>query len=268
MSPRRPGADPSKQREVDPLSLEAALRRFAGARPRLVVLDFDGTLAPLVDDPSTSRMSPQARTALRSLVATPDVTVALLSGRSMQDLRSVAQPPPGTLLVASHGAEVEGGERAVDAPSRELLARVHGELEQLATEHPGTRVEVKPTGVVLHTRQARGGTAARATSSALKGPGSHAGVRVLRGKDVVELTVVDADKGKAIDALREQTGAAAVLFAGDDVTDEHGFERLWPANGDIGVKVGEGETAAEFRVGSSEEMAYLLDDLADLLAQR
>ena len=266
MSRRRPGADPTRAATVDPMSLEAALRRFAGVRPRLVVLDFDGTLAPLVDDPSDSRMSPIARTALRSLVATPDVTVALLSGRAMEDLRTVAQPPPGTLLVASHGAEVEGADQAVDGPTMDLLTRVHDELEQLATEHPGTRVEVKPTGVVLHTRQARGGTAARATSSALKGPGSHDGVKVLRGKDVVELTVVDADKGQAIEALREQTGAAAVLFAGDDVTDEDAFVRLWPANGDIGVKVGEGETAAEFRVGTSEELVYLLDDLADLLA--
>lgn len=267
MTPRRPGTDPSRQQTVDPDSLEAALRRFAETRPRLIVLDFDGTLAPLVDDPATSRMSSLARTALRSLVATPDVTVALLSGRAMADLRTVAQPPPGTVLVASHGAEVEGGDDAVEGPTIELLNRVHDELEQLAAEHPGTRVEIKPTGVVLHTRQARGGTAARATSSVLTGPGSLEGVTVTRGKDVVELSVVDADKGSAIELLREQTGSAAVLFAGDDVTDENGFAKLWPANGDVGIKVGEGETAAEFRVGSCEEMASLLDDLADLLSR-
>lgn len=267
MTPRRPGADPSKQQAVDPSSLEAALRRFVETRPRLVVLDFDGVLAPLVDDPATSRMTPLARTALRSLVATPGTTVALLSGRAMADLRAVAQPPPGTVLVASHGAEVEGGDDALEGPTMELLARVQGELEQLATEHPGTRVELKPTGVVLHTRQARGGTAARATSSALTGPGRHEGITVTRGKDVVELSVVDADKGSAIELLREQTGAASVLFAGDDVTDENAFARLWPANGDVGIKVGEGETAAEFRVRSVDEMASLLDDLADLLSR-
>lgn len=265
MSPRRPGQDPSKATAVDPTSLEAALRRFASMRPLVVALDFDGTLAPLVDDPSTSRMLPVARSALRSIVAADGVTLALVSGRSMDDLRAVASPPPGAVLVASHGAEVEHGRNAVEGPTLELLQRVHAELAELAEENPGTRVETKPTGAVLHTRQARGTIAARATAAALRGPAALDGVTALRGKDVVELSVVEADKGTAVEALRAQTGSAAVFFAGDDVTDEHVLRRLWPANGDVGVKVGEGETAAEFRVADCEAMADLLNDLADLL---
>ena len=118
---------------------------------------------------------------------------------------------------------------------------------------------------MLHTRQARGTIAARATAAALRGPAALDGVTTMRGKDVVELSVVEADKGTAVEALRGETGAAAVFFAGDDVTDENVLRRLWPSNGDVGVKVGEGETAAEFRVTDCAAMADLLNDLADLL---
>ena len=56
----------------------------------------------------------------------------------------------------------------------------------------------------------------------------------------------------------------AVLFAGDDVTDEDAFAALSPADGDVTVKVGDGETAAGLRVGSPAEVAELLHALADL----
>ena len=56
------------------------------------------------------------------------------------------------------------------------------------------------------------------------------------------MAVVQVSKGAAIDTLRTRLGADAVLFVGDDVTDETAFVRLRP--GDVGVKVGEGETAA------------------------
>jgi hypothetical protein len=69
-------------------------------------------------------------------------------------------------------------------------------------------------------------------------PGCH----VTRGKEVVEVSVVEAGKGVALDRLREQVAAEGVLYAGDDVTDENAFAVLRP--GDIGVKVGDGETLA------------------------
>ena len=66
----------------------------------------------------------------------------------------------------------------------------------------------------------------------------------------------------ALDALREQVRADAVLFAGDDVTDETAFARL--RDGDVGVKVGDGETAARFRVADPAAMADVLRRLVEL----
>jgi trehalose 6-phosphate phosphatase len=85
----------------------------------------------------------------------------------------------------------------------------------------------------------------------------------MEGKAVVELSVVEASKGAAVRALRERLGVDAVLFAGDDVTDETALSTLEPDR-DVGVKVGEGPTAAAHRVADPEAVAALLTELADL----
>jgi trehalose 6-phosphate phosphatase len=73
---------------------------------------------------------------------------------------------------------------------------------------------------------------------------------------VLDLAVTEVNKGVAIDRLRDD---ATLFFAGDDVTDETAFARLRP--GDVGVKVGEGETAARYRVADPAELAALLQEL-------
>ncbi len=79
---------------------------------------------------------------------------------------------------------------------------------------------------------------------------------------VVELAVIDADKGSAIERLRRESGADVVLFVGDDVTDEDAFAVLGAA--DIGIKVGEGTTLATYRVADTDETADLLNLLVEL----
>jgi trehalose 6-phosphate phosphatase len=83
------------------------------------------------------------------------------------------------------------------------------------------------------------------------------------GKNVLELAVTDADKGRALRRLRTELGAAAAIYLGDDVTDEDGFRALQP--GDVGIKVGDGETAAAHRVADIAAAVAALEDLADLV---
>ena len=80
---------------------------------------------------------------------------------------------------------------------------------------------------------------------------------------MLEFAVIDTDKGEAVDILREQTSATVVVFLGDDVTDEKAFRRM--REDDIGIKVGPGDTAAGFRIGTPDDVA---DVLAYLLAAR
>lgn len=245
-----------------PDGLAETLQGFAARDDVLVALDFDGVLAPLVLVPSESTMPPQTRDALEALAAARPGRVALVSGRALADLREVAKPPGGVLLIGSHGAETEGAPVALDPAARDLLATVTAEVQAIVDANPGTHREDKPAGVVLHTRRAEPGPAADATAAVLAGPAARAGVRTTRGKEVVELSVLDRDKGRALLDLRRALGVTGVLYAGDDVTDEHAFEVLddGPGDGteDVTVKVGDGETAARWRVSGPEAMPAVL----------
>ena len=111
----------------------------------------------------------------------------------------------------------------------------------------------------MHVRGADPAVAERVLDAVRTGPAQLPGVESTAGKAVLEMAVVQVSKGAAIDTLRARLGADAVLFVGDDVTDETAFARLRP--GDVGVKVGEGDTAAEYRVSTPEDVTELLEAL-------
>jgi trehalose-phosphatase len=268
--------------------LQGALAAFAQREAVLVAVDFDGTLAPIVLDPSTSRPLPEASAALRALSRSPGTSVALVSGRTLADLRRLAEPPEGAALVGSHGAEVHlpiGGAGAgpadaaagataqedVGAGGAELLQRLAAELAAITGRYAGTSVELKPTSAVLHTRGAPPVMADGATRETLAGPATWPGVHVTRGKEVVELAVTDVTKGRALQGLRAALGLpdhGGVLYLGDDVTDERAFDVLDDAQGDLTIKVGEGPTAARHRLAGPPEVALTLARLAELRAAR
>jgi trehalose 6-phosphate phosphatase len=118
--------------------------------------------------------------------------------------------------------------------------------------------------VVVRARGMAEAAARAAEAEALEASRRHTESQVLHGKHVVEVSVVRADKGTALLALRDAVGADAVAYFGDDVTDEHVFALLGPE--DVGVKVGQGDTAAAWRVDGPPEVAQALALLADLRA--
>lgn len=244
-----------------------ALAAQARAGDALVALDFDGVLAPLRDDPTASRPLPEAAAALARL-ADLGVPLAVVSGRALDNLAPRVAAPRGTHLVGGHGAErghvgPDGYERepfVLPPEAAATLAALDADLERLVA---GTtaRIERKPSSVVLHTRTATREDAARLTPAAVE-LGHRAGADVLEGKDVVELSVLDVSKGRALRDLRAETGVRTVLYVGDDVTDERAFAALEPH--DVTVKVGPGATAARFRVPDPAAVAHLLRTLAHL----
>jgi trehalose-phosphatase len=253
-------------------ALVEALAGFAVRDRILVALDFDGTLAPIVEDPATAAALPRALEAVRELTGLPGTTVAVVSGRSLGRLRAVLGPTGPVALVGSHGAEVQvddaGGDAGpgggLEADEKELLARLNDAVAGIVAAHPDTALEEKPAAVVLHTRRADRATALAATGAALLGPARWDGVHVLVGKEVVELAVTDVTKGGALRRLRAGLGLerGGVLYAGDDTTDELAFAALDDDAGDLTVKVGAGATGARHRVAGPDALADLLVDLA------
>ena len=243
--------------------LREAVRRIAATEHLLVAMDFDGTMAPIVGRAEDARPLPRAATAFAGLAVLPRTTTALISGRALASLREVASPPVDTLLIGSHGAEAWLGpgstELALEEDQKALLAEVRAVLADIVAEAPGTALEDKPAGVVLHTRLADDDVAEDAVAAARAVLQDRKGVYLKDGKRVLETSVVHASKGEAVTFLRQVSGATAVMFAGDDTTDEDAFARLGP--GDAGVKVGLDFTQAQYRVEAPVHVAELLEAL-------
>ncbi len=261
-------AEADADRPALPPDLVRALRRLTTRRPLLLALDFDGVLAPIVPRPEDARPLPGSVQQVERLASGRDVVVALVSGRSRDDLAALSgvRPTAHLLLVGSHGAEVDdAGPAGLDDAARQRLRDVTALLQDVVAAHPGAHLERKPASVVLHTRLIDDrGSAAEATRAALALLDGRDGVHVTPGKEVVEAAVVETGKGAALQRLRTAQGAQAVLYVGDDVTDEHAFAVLGP--NDVGVKVGPGETLARFRIADPAAVRDLLATLVDLTA--
>ena len=174
----------------------------------------------------------------------------------------------GVVTVGSHGAEwAEGFEAVLSAELVELRSTVLADLTAIAERFPGAAVEPKPLGAALHVRNVVDPAAGPvALEEARRGPAALSGVHATEGKAVLELTVLDASKGRALQTLRERTGAAAVLYLGDDVTDEKAFAVLTGAE-DVSVKVDPDPavvTGARFRVDGPADARAVFEELLAL----
>jgi len=257
-----------------PAEAEAALARIARTGRLLVALDFDGTLAPLEDEPMNARMLPTAREAVDALLDAPDTVVALVSGRSLADLREIAEHTDDSriFLAGSHGAEfwapgigaIEPHEDPADA---ELRDRLRERAEAATAQMKGVWIEPKTFGFGVHTRRADAATSASADLAVDEIVAAEAPHwRRRTGHNIVEYAFRDEGKDSAVAALRDRTGATAVLFAGDDVTDEDALVSL--GAGDLGVHVGGRQTAAKVRVPDIPALAALLARVAELRSVR
>lgn len=250
---------------ADP-ALRAAVDAAAAVPHLLVALDFDGVLAPIVPIPSDARPLPRAAAAVRGLAGLAATTVTLVSGRGRADLAALSGFEPPVRMIGSHGAEPDNGREVLDDAQRALKARLAAALDDIVDGNTGVALEHKPAGIAVHVRNAAPDVAARVLDRVRAGPATWPGVDATAGKAVLDLAVLQVSKGAAIDALRERIAADAVLFVGDDVTDETVFRRL--RDGDVGVKVGDGDTAARHRVGTPEDVVTLLEELLAARAAR
>lgn len=213
----------------------------------LLLTDFDGTLAELAPTPSEAVMTPAVRKQIDVLAALASVTVGVVSGRRLFDVR--ARVGPAVEFAAGlHGLEIMGPyERFVHA-SLEAAAPVMNTLARLARREltwcDGLLIEDKTFSITCHVRLASPDDGARALDAfaALAEPEIERGVvRLLPGAKAYELLpTADWHKGRAVtwirDRLARRTGQPVhVIYLGDDRTDEDAFSSLGPMDTAIGV---------------------------------
>lgn len=249
--------------------------RLAGS-PLLILLDLDGTLAPIAPRPDDAEVPPDTRRLLEQLVASPDQHIAIVTGRSARDARRVL-PIDGLWMIGNHGLEVVApdGELTVDpqvAPFRPVLSRVARALESSLADIPGAMVEDKVWSLSVHYRLVDPSAVPRIQRE-VETLALENALRMTEGKRIFEVRApIRVDKGTAVSKLAQQVGAlgdhASLLFAGDDVTDEDAFRVLRDcAPRAVTVRVIGDEqrpTAAEFTVADTDAMRELLAWLASI----
>ena len=231
-------------------------------RPLLAAFDVDGVLAPIVAHAADAALLPGLLDALGALSArTP---VGIVSGRNVENLSRFGFPDV-LLVIGSHGAERRGRPLApLTVAETERLARLRVLADRAARDAGGGAwVETKPTAVVVHVREADPVTAEPALATLSTAAAAVPGAHVRRGHRVVELAVREASKAVAIAEMRNEVGAAAVSFVGDDITDEDVFAAL--GAGDLGVRVGPGQTSARRRIRDPGDVLTFVRQLTSSL---
>ena len=208
---------------------QAGLAAIAASPARaLIATDYDGTLAPIVDDPAAAVPAPGAAAALARLASRVG-TVAVITGRAAAEavsLGGLAQVP-GLIVLGHYGAQRWQAGELTAPPAPPGVQVVRAALPALLTElgaPEGTAVEDKGTALAVHTRRAADPAAALALlREPLRRLAGHAGLTVEPGRLVLELRPPGMDKGAALRALAAERAAGAVLFCGDDLGDLAAF---------------------------------------------
>jgi len=199
----------------------------------VLLLDFDGTLAPIVDRPELAAMPEVTRRALERLRARPGEEVAVVSGRGQAHTRERAAIP-GIAYAGNHGMEIHGP--GIDrihpeaAAARPVLERAAGALGDAIAAIPGAFVEDKELTLSVHFRLAPRDRVDELHAIVRRVVEPLEGVHLTEGKQVIEVRPnVDWNKGRAVLFLLDQMRPppdAPILYFGDDRTDEDAFRAL------------------------------------------
>lgn len=252
---------------------EEILHRLNAASLVYLLMDYDGTLTPIVARPELATLAPAMRWRLRRLAAHPHYRVAIISGRPLPDIKKRVGVRE-LAYAGNHGLELQfQGKRLVHPQtslSRPVLTGLAHTLTLALADVPGSLVEDKGLTLSLHYRQVEpaGILQVRRAVRDLALPLARLGkLRITRGKKVYEFRPpLEWDKGRAIAWLLEQwhnnkARKALPLFLGDDRTDEDGFRETMRLGG-IAIRVGKARRSlAPYYLLSPAEVGELLERL-------
>lgn len=220
----------------------------------LLAFHYDGTLAPIVNDPGQADMRRRTRGLLAELAALYPVIV--ISGRSQRDAARRLQGIGTVEVIGNHGIEPRHASEHHVAAVRRWVAALEAQLGELR----GVTIEDKLYSVAIHYRNSREKKRARVMT--LRAAATLGSVRILRGKQVVNILPIDAaHKGIALERERERLGCDTAVYVGDDETDEDVFALDQPGRL-LAIRVGAKRTsAATYCIPGQREIDELLRTL-------
>ena len=244
--------------------LDDVTRAVTGAARILLLLDFDGTLAPIVERPELAKLPQATRSLLLALDAEPRVSVAVISGRSLADLRK--RVGLELIFAGNHGLEIEAPGLTFRPPdltgTQPLMPTLASDLSKRLAAINGVLVENKGPSLSIHYRNVNDERVADVLDAVTSAWTPHSQLLELhKGKKVLEIRPrVEWNKGKAAQWILEHVGDEGVLpvCIGDDTTDEDIFRALPDS---ISIKVGEEDTAARYRVSTPEQVRLFLHEI-------
>lgn len=253
---------------------EKIISRIAAVPALFLFLDYDGTLTPIASGPSKARLSPRVRRLLKKLKSLKDVRVAIVSGRSLANLKQYVRIP-GLIYAGNHGFEAAGPGLAYVHPAAAALEPVFRKctrrLRKIMAPFRGILIEHKRFSVSVHYRQVRSSgkvrEARRLLMSELRSL-RHTPVVLAAGKKVWEIRPTrEWHKGETVAWLLRRAGNSGwkkffPVYVGDDTTDEDAFRAIRKSG--IGIKVNSGggrRSSARYFVRSTGEAVRFLEKI-------
>lgn len=233
-----------------------------------ILLDYDGTLTPIVERPEDAYLSPETRNLLKTLADKQGYKVGILSGRVLEDVKKRVGLP-NLYYAGNHGLELSGpGIEFVHPEARKLagtISKIYKELENELDGITGLIVENKTLTISVHYRAVAADKIDLVKRKVLKVVSRQQRLQLTRGKKVLEVKPrVDWNKGKAAQLLIKRAAPESLpIYAGDDTTDEDAFKQL-RRGVTILVTSTPLQTSAKYYLRDPNELKELLNRLAAL----
>ena len=250
-------------------NLDVFFEAVAGDSERLLVLDYDGTLAPFRVERSEALPYPGVAPLIASIMEADRSRVVIVSGRSVTDLERIINFDPMPELYGSHGWErLDRDGTSSSLPIGETSRRgLEEALAFIEAEGLSSYSETKHGSIAFHWRGRGGGEIASLKERLQKGwlgIAERHGLRLLSFDGGLELRAPGNDKGTAVRGLLDQTPpGSAVAYLGDDMTDEDAFRELEGRGLRVLVATSLRPTEADLWIIPPDELLRFLDRWAE-----
>lgn len=242
----------------------------------LFLTDFDGTLTPIVEKPELASVSNETRQLLDSLARQPHVTVGIISGRALSDLKDKINLD-NIIYSGNHGFEIEGPGLNFINPIADEIRPFFRAIKNVLTLALGSikGVFIEDKGITLsvhyrHVEEIEVPEVESVVKRVVSGPATGGIFMITPGKEVYDVKPAASwDKGKAIRLLMKRFGKGGrqsgllPIYLGDDLTDEDGFQVIEKYGEGITVHIGESQdkSAARYYLRSPDEVYLFINGL-------